>query len=219
MNLLVSCKILDLRGLTIFKLKCEALLRLQSRYLTVEKDCISVSSLFLSPMYWCHPRISHIFFLAGCCHLILPELEKPWLKTKRKRTGWFISFLQPASPLQLCALLPSAVSAATRSSAPAGGPAFPPAHLSQSSSDSPAFVCDAENSSCSVGWSALFPPGPPLQWLTKGTFIQHTSEMWGDKLLFMNLTHVLLVACAVWSRFPLLFHETLGLLQHLLHLD
>lgn len=61
MNLLVSCKILDLRGPTIFKLKCEVLLRLQSWYLAAEKDCISASSLLLSPVYWCHPRISRSF--------------------------------------------------------------------------------------------------------------------------------------------------------------
>lgn len=51
----------DLRGPTVFKLNCEVVLRHQSWCLAVETDNNSISSLFLSPAYWCHPRTSHNF--------------------------------------------------------------------------------------------------------------------------------------------------------------
>lgn len=81
-------------------------------------------------------------------------------KPQSRRFTWA---LPPASPSQLCALLLSAVNGARRSSAPEGGPGCPPAHLSPFSSGSPASACDGGSFSCTVCWTAPFPPGPPLQ--------------------------------------------------------
>lgn len=91
--------------------------------------------------------------------------------------GVFTAVLLPASPWQLYALQPSAASGAGRSSAPEDGPAFPPVHLSLFSSDSPASVCGGGSSSCSVCWSALSPPGPPLHQGLKDIITQRTVEL------------------------------------------
>lgn len=60
-KLWLSCKMWDLRGPAVFKLYCEVVLWRQSWCLTVETDHNSISSLFLSPVYWCHPRTSRNF--------------------------------------------------------------------------------------------------------------------------------------------------------------
>lgn len=89
--------------------------------------------------------------------------SRPGFMSKATGGRWFTWDLLPASPLRLCAPLPSAVSGAGHSAAPVGGPMFPTVPLSLFSSGSPASVSDGGSFSCAACWSAPSPRGPPLE--------------------------------------------------------